>query len=239
MLHHVKGIVLRTTKYTDNSVIVNVYTNLFGLQAYMVRGVHSRTSKVKVNYFQPLAVLDMVVTKSSKHKLERINEVTSGKTTTSNFDFVKNSIALFLNELLYKTLKEEEKNPGLFEFLISAFEILGLKETGAANFHLTFMLKYSQYLGFYPTTNYSATNKVFDLAEGRFLCEPPTHHIYYLNEPLAKHINNLMNTKFETCEQLAITNVERKQLITALLNYYKLHHVLSTDLVSQTVLEQL
>ncbi len=204
----------------------------------MVRGVHSRTSKVKVNYFQPLAVLDMVVTKSSKHKLERINEVTSAKTTTSNFDFVKNSIALFLNELLYKTLKEEEKNTGLFEFLISAFEILGLKETGAANFHLTFMLKYSQYLGFYPTDNYSEHNKYFDLMEGRFASDLP-QHVHYLDGELSSYFNKFMKSSFENCETIKITNEERRRLINVLIDYYKLHNVISTDLISLGILEQL
>lgn len=238
MLHNVKGIVLRTTKYTDNSLIVNVYTNLFGLQTYMVRGIHSRTSKVKVNYFQGLMALDMIVTKTERQKLERINEVTAARSLTSEFDFTKTTIALFLNELLYKTIHEEESNPNLFEFLTNAFQILGLKENGCANFHLAFMIKYTKYLGFYPTENYSSENKYFDLLEGRFLYEQ-AHHVNYLDIALSKHINDLMNAKFETCELVKITNAERKQLISALLNYYKLHNALTSDLTSQAVLEQL
>lgn len=238
MLHNVKGIVLRTTKYTDNSLIVNVYTDQFGLQNYIVRGVHSRTSKVKANYFQGLMVLEMIVTKTEKQRLERINEVTGARSLTVEFDHTKNAIALFLNELLYKTIREEEANPNLFGFLINAFEILGLKETGCANFHLVFMLKYTKHLGFYPAENYSVENKFFDLMEGRFLYATP-HHVHYLGEILSRHIYNLMNAKFETCEQIKITNTERKQLISALLDYYKLHNVLATDLTSHLVLEQL
>lgn len=204
----------------------------------MARGVHSRTSKVKANYFQPLSVLDMIVTKSNKHKLERISEVTFAKALTSDFDFVKNSIALFLNELLYKTLKEEEKNTGLFEFLISAFEILGLKETGAANFHLTFMLKYSQYLGFYPTDNYSEHDKYFDLMEGRFASDLP-QHVHYLDGKLSRYFNKLMKSNFENCDIVKITIDERRLLINKIIHYYKLHNVINTDLKSLGILEQL
>ncbi|MBI2272001.1 MAG: DNA repair protein RecO [Bacteroidetes bacterium] len=238
MLHHVKGIVLRTIKYTDNSLIVNTYTDQFGLQNYIVRGVHSRTSKVKVNYFQGLMVLEMIVTKTGKPRLERINEVTGARSLTLEFDQTKNVIALFLNELLYKTIHEVESNPKLFGFLINVFEILGLKENGCANFHLAFMLKYTKYLGFYPTENYSVENTFFDLVEGRFLSEVP-HHIHFVDETLSRHIYELMNIKFECCEKVQITNAERKRLISILLDYYKLHNALSSELTSHLILEQL
>jgi DNA repair protein RecO (recombination protein O) len=238
MLHNVKGIVLRTTKYTDNSLIVTIYTDQFGLQTYMARGIHSRTSKVKTNYFQGLMVLDMIVTKSEKHRLERITEVTAARSLSLEYDFAKNAVALFLNELLYKTIKEEESNPPLFEFLVHSFDILALKDSNCSNFHLAFMLSYSKYLGFYPSENYSIENKYLDLMEGRFLYEKP-HHVHYLDEALSRQVHELMNTKFETCEQVKITNAERKQLISALLDYYKLHNALAADLTSHLVLEQL
>jgi len=238
MLYSVKGIILRTTKYTDNSLIVNAYTNSFGLQNYMVRGVHSRTSKVKVNYFQGLMVLEMIVTKSEKSRLERITEVTGARSLTTNFDPVKNTILHFLNELLNKTIREEESNPNLFDFLVNAFDILALKENGCSNFHLVFMLKYTKYLGFYPIENYSTENKYFDLMEGRFLYEQP-HHVNYLDETLSRHINLLMNTKSEICEQVIISNPERKLLIVGLLHYYKLHNMLTSDLISHEVLQEL
>ncbi|MCC6690533.1 MAG: DNA repair protein RecO [Bacteroidia bacterium] len=238
MLHSVKGIVLRTTKYTDNSVIVNVYTNLFGLQTYIARGVHSRTSKVKANYFRGLTYLNMVVTKTEKQKLERITEVTDAKNLINEFDQTKTAVALFLNELLYKTIHEEEANPVLFEFLQNAFELLGLKESGSANFHLVFMLKYSQYLGFFPSGNYSNENKYFDLMEGKFISHQP-HHVYYLQEPLSKYVSELMNSGFEKCAEVQLTQAYRRQLIAALTDYYKLHHVLTVNLTSVQVLEQL
>ncbi|MBL7891038.1 MAG: DNA repair protein RecO [Bacteroidia bacterium] len=238
MLHSIKAIVLRTTKYTDNSLIVNAYTDRFGLQSYIVRGVHSRTSKVKVNYFQGLTLLEMIVTKTEKTQLERINEVTGAYSLIIEFDHIKNAIALFLNELLYKTIREEESNPKLFGFLINAFEILGLKENKCANFHLVFMLQFAKYLGFYPTENYSGENKIFDLIEGRFLNKAP-HHIHYAGETLSRFIYELMNIKFETSEQVKITNAERKQLVSIFLDYYKLHNALSSGLTSHLILEQL
>ncbi|MBS1655487.1 MAG: recombination protein O N-terminal domain-containing protein, partial [Bacteroidetes bacterium] len=62
-LHKTKGIVLRTVKYGETSVIVTIYTELFGIQSYLVNGVRvsSKKGSGKANLFQPSAILDMVV----------------------------------------------------------------------------------------------------------------------------------------------------------------------------------
>ncbi len=238
MLHAVKGIVLRTTKYSDNSLIVNVYTDRFGLQSYLVRGTHSKTSRVKSNYFRNLMLLDMVVTKVEKHRLESIKEITGAYSYTAEFDPVKNAIFFFLNEVINKTIHEEEPNQGLFEFLVNALNLLKLKEGSVANFHLIFILKYTQYLGFFPTGNFTREKKYFDLAEGRFVQEE-YKRIHHLNETMSRHFHDLMNSKFEVCEQLIITNVERKAILLALLDYYRLHKALVSDITSYLLLEQL
>jgi DNA repair protein RecO (recombination protein O) len=43
VIHTTKGIVIRTVKYGETSLVVSAFTELFGLQQYMVNGV--RTSK--------------------------------------------------------------------------------------------------------------------------------------------------------------------------------------------------
>ena len=41
MTHKTKGIVLRTVKYGETSLVVIMFTELFGIQTYMVNGVRS------------------------------------------------------------------------------------------------------------------------------------------------------------------------------------------------------
>ncbi|MBL7720826.1 MAG: recombination protein O N-terminal domain-containing protein, partial [Chitinophagaceae bacterium] len=62
-LHKTKGIVLRTVKYGETSVIVTLFTELFGIQSYLVNGVRASSKKGtgKANMFQPAAILDLVV----------------------------------------------------------------------------------------------------------------------------------------------------------------------------------
>ena len=46
MTHKTKGIVLRTVKYGETSVIVTILTELFGLQSYLINGVRSSSRRV-------------------------------------------------------------------------------------------------------------------------------------------------------------------------------------------------
>ena len=57
MTHKTRGIVLRSIKYGETSLVVTVFTELFGIQTYMVNGVRSSKSARSV-FFQPAAILD-------------------------------------------------------------------------------------------------------------------------------------------------------------------------------------
>ena len=60
---HTRAVVLRQTKYGDTSLIVSAYTELFGIQSYLIKGVRqsSKKSASRVMYFQPGSILDMEV----------------------------------------------------------------------------------------------------------------------------------------------------------------------------------
>lgn len=107
MTHKTKGIVLRTIKYGETSVIVTIFTELFGVQTYMVNGVRSaKRTSVKANYFQPAAILDLVVYHSDQKQMQRIKEFAWDVLFEQVLsDVIKNSIALYIVELLQKCLK--------------------------------------------------------------------------------------------------------------------------------------
>jgi DNA repair protein RecO (recombination protein O) len=75
MLHKTKGIVIGFIKYGDTSIIAKVYTELYGMQTYIVNGVRSKSSKNKIALFQPLTILDMVVYHKENRDIHRLSEV--------------------------------------------------------------------------------------------------------------------------------------------------------------------
>ena len=98
MTHKTKGIVLRTIKYGETSVVVTIFTELFGVQAYLVNGVRgSGKSSARANHFQPGALLDMVVYHSDQKQMQRIKEFRWDFLFQQVLsDVIKNNIALYM-----------------------------------------------------------------------------------------------------------------------------------------------
>ncbi len=225
MLHTTKGIVLKTFKYSETSVIAKIYTHQFGIQSYMVNGVRSNgKSKQKAALLQPLTLLDMVVYYRKNRNIQRIKEMKPIHTFTSiPFNIGKSSLALFTTELLYNTLKEEEQNERQFDFIFEFVQTLDQTEESIANLHLYFLLQLSGFLGFYPFNNYSReAHNIFDLQEGIFTSRRPSHP-YYLQEPLCHYFAALLSTPLKDVHLVKIGKTHRKELLRALLEFYKLH----------------
>ena len=112
-----KGIVLRTVKYGETSVITTAYTELFGVQGYIVKGVRqsSKHGTTKANYFQPAAILQMEVYHNELKNLQFIKEYQwSYLYEHVLFNVIKNAVAMYIIELLLRSLKQPEANSELF-----------------------------------------------------------------------------------------------------------------------------
>ena len=173
MIFNTNGIVLRTIKYGETSIIVSVFTEIFGVQSYLVNGVRTQKKTVKAHYYQAASLLEMQVYHNELKNLQRIKEVKwSLIYNTILSDVAKNSVALYMVELLYKCLKQPEPNPDLFSFCEDAFiELDKAPDNIMANFPLYFALQLSQFFGFQLQNNFSESNNLFDIREGKFTNE--------------------------------------------------------------------
>ena len=136
------------------------------------------------------------------------------------FDPVKSCIAIFISEILYKTLREEEANAGLFDFLLNTIYTLDLNDCGTANFHLLFLVHYSRYLGFYPNTEHASEKTWFDLQKGSFEFTP------IASLPSLKYnqlLSQLFGLSFEHLNNFQINHHHRNYLTEYLLRYYSIH----------------
>ena len=116
-VHSTRGVVLRTIKYGDSSIITSIYTELFGIQQYLVKGVRqsSKTSAGKASYFNPAAILELQVYHNELKQLQFIKEFRWAYLYESVlFNVVKNTVAIYVMELLQHSLKQPEANPELY-----------------------------------------------------------------------------------------------------------------------------
>jgi DNA repair protein RecO (recombination protein O) len=238
MLHKTRGIVFKTTDYGDNSIIAQVFTDKFGLQSYIVNGAKKPRARISRNMFQPLHLLDMVVYHKNTGNVQRIKEVKNTPVLqTIPYDVIKSSLAIFLNEVLYKAVKQQSADENLFDFVFNAIEWLDHKADGLANFHLFFLIRLTRYLGFYPDTHLAGAAGYFDLKDGLFRNYKPDGTLY-LSPPHTQNFAALLQCTFENLAHFKISNDERRYLIHKLLDYYTLHIEGFGNIRSHEVLEE-
>lgn len=154
MREKTEGIVLQSFKYGESSLVVRIYTQLLGLQNYTMH--QARTTKSsKMALFQPLTLLDLVVyPNKSQQNLGKIAEVRClALYQNIPYHFTKTTIALFLTEILSKCIKEHSPNVDLYQFLKQSFLIFDDAEIDNTHFHLYFLAKLPQFLGFLPANS--------------------------------------------------------------------------------------
>jgi len=233
MLHHTRGIALHTTKFSETSIIARVYTELFGLQSYLVKGIRSPRSKIKPALFQPMTLLDLTVYHKEKNTLQNIREAGNHYPYQSiSTDIRKSSVLLFINELIFKSINEVEPNQGLFNFLYENCIRFDRLSENIPLFPLWFSIHFSRFLGFWPAYEDSPEKQIFNLMEGTFQASIPEHDLY-LDKEQSRLLKTLMEAGTKQQEHVAIHPVSgirlhfnyelRNVLLEKILLYYQLH----------------
>jgi DNA repair protein RecO (recombination protein O) len=223
MLHKTRAIVFKTTDYGESSVIAQLFTEKFGLQSYIINGVKRPKAKITRNMLQPLHLLDVVVYHKSNTTIQRIAELKNSPVLLSiPYDVIKSSIAIFLNEVLYKAIRQQGEDENLFGFIFSAVEWLDHQTEGLANFHLLFLIQLTRYLGFYPDANFAANADYFDLKGGVFSRYKPDS-VSYLSPPYTQLFHHLIICGFADSPALKLATDERRYLLNRLMDYYAMH----------------
>ena len=233
MLQKTKGIALHYHKYSESSVIAKIFTKEFGLQSFIINGVRQKKAKSKLGLLRPLSFLNLEIYKKSKRGLNRIKEISISKVLERiHYDINKSLLAVFIAEVLLKTLLEEEKEEPLFcyiETLVSELEKLDRVQN---TFPLVFLINLSAYLGFYPSKENSELS-FYDLQNGCFSKKGFSHNHFISGEDL----QNFKTILFQ--EKKNISQENRKKILLILLDYYRLHHYELKNLKSHNVIEQL
>ena len=216
-----KAIVLSSLKYGDTSLIVKAYTASDGLKSYLLKGVlTSKRGKLKPAYFLPLMQLELVANHRNKGTLESIREVkVSMPYKTLHTDIVKNSIVLFLAEMLVNSIQEQEQDVGLFNYL--EYALFWLDEHHPdPNFHNLFLLNLTKYLGFYPDT-YDRNAPYFDLLEGSFSRKPSLNPM--IEGETLKNFSRILGMNFDALKTLQLAKTDRQELLKKVILYFELH----------------
>ena len=153
-------------------------------------------------------------------------------------DVHKSCLVMFINEVLIKSIRDYHEDKALYDFISDALMELDETEDIILNFHLTFILELTRFLGFYPSGKYNQEHCYFDLHEGLFTTGEPLHSAFIPPEN-CNDFWGLMNNRYLNDDQLKLTNERRRTLLSHLLDYYKIHVAKFDELKSIEVLEQI
>ncbi|SIO21478.1 DNA repair protein RecO [Algoriphagus halophilus] len=227
MLQKTSGIVLSYIRYKESSIICKVFTRELGLKSYLINGVRSQNSKSKIALYQPMTLLDMVVYNKESTGLQRISEV---KLTRANqlipFDFNRTGIALFMTEVLTRSIFENYQNEYLFDFLEKSIIELDRQKCSLSHFPLVFLIEHAKYLGFAPE---SAKEFLTENQGQPFKLEEL--------ESAENFINELITSKY-ACDVMVPLSLRRK-LMDHLLEFYNQQLENNQTWKSMTILRQL
>lgn len=223
MIRKTRGIVLHTTRYGESSLVVHCYTAMSGRQTFMVKGVRKSKKQNRSNLFQPLFILDFEVYHKDGRNIQMVKEVNRAIPLNSiPFDITKSTQAIFMAEVLYRVLKEEESNPVLASFLISTIQYLDTLEEASPDFHILFLFQLSRHLGFYPQNNFRGETVFFNLVSGQFKTHLGDPEIF-LDQSGSVLWNRYMQADLQSVKEEGFNGLQRKQILDDLVRFYKLH----------------
>lgn len=150
----------------------------------------------------------------------------------------KSAIAFFIAEFLYKVIKEEESNETLFNYIKQSLLFFDEKQEKFSNFHLLFLAQLTDYFGFQPQLETYQPNSYFNLQDGDFSTIQPNHP-FFVNLSKSALLKEVFELEYDKMHELLLSKVERKELLSALLDYYSIHVNNLSNLKSRQILEEI
>ncbi len=226
MLLQTRGIVFRSIKYGETSVIADIFTEAEGLHSFIAGSVRTARSSMPMALFQPMTVIDIVsYYRNDANALNRLKEARVSEVYTKiPFELRRGAIALFMAEICQKCIHEAEPNPELFDFLLQKLRWLDTTESPVANMPLYFLIQLAEMLGLSIGIDADDTTyeQFFDLKTGVTTLIPPDHPMYFDGLQTAR-VLALSRLPIELCPEVPLTRPERRELLHGLLQFYQFH----------------
>jgi len=226
MLHKTNGLVLRSIKYGDSSLITTIFTDVYGIQTYIVQGVRSvKARQNRAGFFQPGMMLELVVYMQPQKNMQRIREFQPAYIyTTVQESVVKNSIVLFSAELLLRLLPEHAPMTMLFDFTFNYFKLLDTTTTEhVANLPLFFIIQCSRALGYELKGDYTTETPYLNLQEGGFTDHAPAALPYTKDEDAIALNTFLREEDYDQLKSIEMNAAMRFRLIEWYIAFLKQH----------------
>jgi DNA repair protein RecO (recombination protein O) len=238
VIEKVEGIVLRSIKFSDNSLIIHLFTRERGRISCMVKKARSKRTGFAPSFFHPFNFLNVEVYYNPNKEIHTLKEVTLEQSFAGlGNDTNRIAIVMFLSELLNKSIRYQHTDKQLYDFLKNSISHFNEGTHSSANFHIFFMIELSKFLGFYPVNNYSDSDYYFDLLNAQFVSASSGSQT--MDKKTSALLFKFMDLSTENWWEIPLNGELRRKMIESLLNYYTLHTGTNMDIKSLDVFAEI
>lgn len=226
MVKQTEGLVLRRIKYGESSQIVQIFTKDFGLQSCMIRGVgKSRAGNRNSILLSPGSLVDILIYHNDKNNIKHLREVNPAYIYQNiQENIIKNSIAVFVVEVLQNLLIADNIQSDLFEFSQSFLQVLDNSSNSIlGNFPIYFLIRAGQMSGYHIAGEYCTETPFLNLYEGAFTAHENAQ-TNEINQALINQMSQLNKAqKMEDIIQIKLNNKDRKALLAQFARFFEIH----------------
>ena len=236
MVESTRAIVFHKTNYSESSLVVQIYSLKHGRLSLLVQGARKKKSKTKSVLFEPLNIIEVTANFSNTSKLIKPADI-SIHVPFQNIPtkLGKRMIVFFMAEILQKILKENIPDHDVYLFIESNLLYLENTNDSVSNFHLAFLMRLTQYLGFFPL---HSKGHFFCLSDGNFRDSIPMSGPY-IREDEKLVFESVLLCKVENSHNLKLSNDQRKKCLDTIIQYYRIHFAGLGEIKSNQILNNL
>lgn len=214
MTYNTEFIVLHTTKFGESSIVVHTLSREYGRRSFLVRGAGKRLMSLLL----PLNILEADITESSKSTLFTArNLVLRHPLLGIRNNLHKNTMTMFLSEVIYRVVREGASEQGLYEWMKGQILLLEAIDSDFSNFHIRFLLELTVALGF----------------------SPESKDLIPFAETAPGVINRFMDSPFAESMLIPLSGPERNKICEDVLRYIEYHTESTLTINSLKVLREL
>ena len=204
MKENIQLILIATTKTGENAIVLHTLSREYGRRSFIAR----IGKKARMASFLPLNILEADIVSNPKSSLwSASNIVVKSPLDGIRSNMYKNTMTLFMSEVLFRTIKDGVNEEGLFDWCMRSIMTLDKIESNFSNFHIRFLLELTGALGFSPSFD--------DIAPFASSGTGSNNHL--------KSLEAFLTSSFSESMIIPLTGSDRKEIAEDLLRYLEFH----------------
>ena len=233
-----KIIVLHTFKHKESGIILQGYTNRGGKESFFIKSGGKSIKNHALSLLHPLSIIEGALSSHSLGELKTLKEFEAlHKLRSIRGNIPKAAIAIFISEIISKTIHEIEQNVEMFNFLEKSILDLEQINEGTTNFHLYFIVKYVALLGYMPEIPEATQGMLFDIHDAEYSKDHTNRNIMFPQKE-SELLWRLSRTEIEHLKEIKIPGELRYRFLQEIIRYLSYHTSHEINIGSLNVLHE-